>query len=126
LTALQAAASVAGMNQALAALLLVLPAHAAADAPAKPPPVAEVYKTHCQSCHMADGDSPLEPLNFVDAFWKHGSTPAKVAAVIADGVPGSAMLAFKDKLTAAQVRALAAYVRAFDKKLKPAARRKKK
>ena len=117
------------MKEAIAALLLVAPAvstHAGADAPGKVAPVVEVYKTHCQSCHMADGDSPLEPMNFVDGAWKHGSAPAKVAAVIADGVPGSAMLAFKDKLTPAEVRALAAYVRAFDKSLKPSAKTRKK
>ena len=110
------------MIHALATCLLMI----AAAAPEKSPPVAEVYKTHCQSCHMADGDSPLEPMNFVDGVWKHGSTPAKVAAVIADGVPGTAMLAFNAKLTPAEVRALAAYVRAFDKRLKPAAKARKK
>jgi mono/diheme cytochrome c family protein len=110
------------MIQALAATLLAM----AAEAPAKAPPVAEVYRTHCQSCHMADGDSPLEPLNFVDGLWKHGSAPAKVAGVIADGVPGTAMLAFDSKLTPAEVRALAAYVRAFDKRLKPSKAAKKK
>ena len=110
------------MMQALAASLLVM----AANAPEKAPPVAEVYKTHCQSCHMADGDSPLEPLNFVDGIWKHGSAPAKVAAIIADGAPGTAMLPFSSKLTPAEVKALAAYVRAFDKKLKPAPKARKK
>ena len=110
------------MIHALAASFLMV----AAAATQKAPPVAEVYKTHCQSCHMADGDSPLEPLNFVDGTWKQGTTPAKVAGVIADGVPGSAMLPFKDKLTPAEVRALAAYVRAFDKSLKPSAKTGKK
>ena len=105
------------MIHALAVSLLL----AAAATPAKPSPVAELYKVHCQACHMVDGDSPLEPMNFVDTAWKHGSAPAKIAAVIADGVPGSAMLPFKSKLTPAQVRALAAHVRAFDKSLKPAA-----
>jgi cytochrome c oxidase cbb3-type subunit III len=100
------------MVLALAASLLIAGAEKAA-------PTAEVYKTHCQSCHMADGDSPLPPLNFVDGEWKHGSAPAKVAAVIADGVPGTAMLPFESKLTPAEVRALAGYVRAFDKRLKP-------
>jgi mono/diheme cytochrome c family protein len=75
---------------------------------------------------MADGDSPLELMNFTDGVWKHGSAPAKVAGVIADGVPGTAMLAFAGKLTPAEVRALAAYVRAFDKKLKPAAKATRK
>jgi mono/diheme cytochrome c family protein len=103
------------MIQALAASLVVI----AAAAAEKAPPVAEVYKTHCQACHMADGNSPLEPLNFVDGTWKHGTSPAKLAAVIADGVPGTAMLPFNTKLTPAEVKALAAYVRAFDKNLKP-------
>ena len=110
------------MIQALAASLLMI----AAAAPEKAPPAAELYKTHCQSCHMADGDSPLEPLNFADGVWKHGSTPAKVAGVIADGAPGTAMLPFNAKLTPAEIRALAAYVRAFDKSLKPAAKARKK
>ena len=93
---------------------------AAADggAAAKATATAELYRTHCQSCHMVDGDSPLEPMNFVDGTWKHGSAPAKVAAVIAKGVPGTAMLEFGSKLTPAEVKALAAHVRAFDKKLK--------
>ena len=102
------------MVQALAPFLMMAAAAETA------PPVAEVYKIHCQSCHMVDGDSPLAPLNFVDSEWKHGSAPAKVAAIIADGAPGTAMLSFKDKLTPAEVKALAAYVRAFDKKLKAA------
>lgn len=110
------------MIQALAASFLLI----AAAAAEKAPPVAEVYKTHCQACHMADGDSPLEPLDFVDGLWKHGSAPAKVAGVIADGVPGTAMLAFNAKLTPAEVRALATYVRAFDKSLKPSSKKRKK
>lgn len=109
------------MIQALAASLLMN-----AAAPAAATPVADLYKTHCQSCHMADGDSPLEPLNFVDGTWKNGSAPAKVAGVIAKGVPGTAMLAFEAKLTPAEVRALAAYVRAFDKSLKAPPKTRKK
>jgi mono/diheme cytochrome c family protein len=102
----------------LAALVL-----AAAATAADKVPVAEVYKTHCQACHMADGNSPLEPMNFADGIWKHGSTPAAVAGIIANGAPDTAMKPFKDKLTPAEIRALAAYVRAFDPKLAP--RRKK-
>src|SRR5688500_204131 len=67
------AASVRDMKVALALMLLVPVASARADAQEKPPSTAELYKTHCQSCHMAGGDSPLEPLNFVDGTWKHGS-----------------------------------------------------
>jgi len=104
------------MILALAAPLMAM----ALDGGTKPSPAAELYKTHCQSCHAVNGDSPLEPMNFADSTWKHGSAPAKVAAVIAKGVPGTAMLAFGGKLKPAEVRALAALVRSFDKKLKPA------
>ena len=102
------------MILALAATLLA----AAADGGAKPS-VADLYQTHCQVCHAVGGDSPLPPMNFADGVWKHGTSPAKLAAVIAKGVPGTAMLPFETKLTPAEVRALALHVRSFDKKLKP-------
>jgi mono/diheme cytochrome c family protein len=83
------------------------------------PPTAELYRAKCQQCHMADGNSPLEPMNFADGTWTHGSKTAEVAKVISDGVGGTAMLPFKAQLSPEQVTALAAYVRAFDKTLKP-------
>ena len=104
------------MIQALAASLVVI----AAAAPEKAPPVAEVYKTHCQACHMADGQLParaaelrgrhLETRDRAGQAWRRSSPT---------GVPGTAMLPFNAKLTPAEVQALAAYVRAFDKNLKP-------
>ena len=78
----------------------------------------EAYKTRCQSCHV-DGNSPLEEMNFADGKWKHGSRTADIEKVIAEGVPSTAMQAFKDQLTSEQIKALARYVRAFDKSLKP-------
>lgn len=78
----------------------------------------DLYRSKCQQCHLAEGNSPLEPLNFADGKWKHGSTPEEVAKVIAEGVPTTAMLPFKAQLTEAQIAALAAYVRSFDKSLK--------
>jgi mono/diheme cytochrome c family protein len=84
----------------------------------------DLYKAKCQACHMPDGAAPLEPMNLADSKWVHGSTPAAVAKVIAEGVPESAMVAFKTQLTSAQIADLAAYVRSFDKTLKPAKARK--
>jgi aldose sugar dehydrogenase len=78
----------------------------------------DLYKSKCQQCHMADGNSPLEPLSFADGQWRHGSKPEEVAKTITEGVPTTAMLPFKDQLTAAQIADLAAYVRSFDKSLK--------
>lgn len=105
--------------------MILLLAAVVAAAPAASSPAAELYKTHCQSCHMADGNSPLEPLNFADGKWKHGTEAAKLAAVISDGVAGSAMLPFKAKLTPAEIRSLAEYVRGFDKKLSGGKAKKK-
>jgi mono/diheme cytochrome c family protein len=103
---------------ALVVLGLALPAAAATKAaPYKPSEATlEVYKVKCQACHMADGNSPLEPLNFADGTWKHGSSVKEIATVISEGVPGSAMLPFKTQIEPADVEALARYVRSFDKK----------
>ncbi len=102
----------------IGALLGTGAAASAADLPAAE--VQELYRKKCSTCHMPDGNSPLEPLNFTDNKWIHGSDPAAVAKVIGEGVPGSAMLAFKAQLNPEQVEALTAHVRAFDKSLKPA------
>ena len=74
-----------------------------------------LYKAKCQQCHMADGNSPLEPLNFADAKWIHGDKVEDIAKIIAEGAPGTAMLPFKSQLTPEEIEALARYVRSFDK-----------
>jgi mono/diheme cytochrome c family protein len=78
----------------------------------------ELYRSKCQQCHLADGNSPFEPLNFADGKWMHGSKPEQVAKVITEGAPATAMLPFKAQLTPDQIADLAAYVRSFDKNLK--------
>lgn len=112
----------------LAAVLCAVPGLASAAGPAsagKPSAATvELYKAKCQACHMADGAAPLEMMNLADDKWKHGSSPAAVAKVIAEGVPASAMVPFNDQLTPGQVADLAAYVRSFDKTLKSAKARK--
>jgi mono/diheme cytochrome c family protein len=84
-----------------------------------------LYKAKCQQCHMADGNSPLEPLNFVDGKWTHGSSIEEITKVITDGAPGTAMLSFKAQFTPEEIEGLARYVRTFDKTLKPAEAEKK-
>jgi mono/diheme cytochrome c family protein len=108
-------------------VLAAVVAAAAAGRKAGPSPsdaTLDLYRSKCQQCHMADGNSPLEPLNFTDGSWRHGSKPEEVAKVITEGVATTAMLPFKGQLSAAQIEDLAAYVRSFDKSLKPAKRTK--
>ena len=77
----------------------------------------DLYKAKCQACHMAEGNSPIKEMNFADGEWIHGSKLSDVIKVIEEGVPGKAMLPFKEQLTKEQIESLAKYVRTFDKKL---------
>ena len=100
------------------AIAALLPA--AADAQEKPAEATlELYKAKCLACHLADGNSPVPDMNFVNGNWKHGTKVADMVKVINEGVPGTAMVSFKEQLSPEETLALARYVRSFDKKLKP-------
>jgi mono/diheme cytochrome c family protein len=88
--------------------------------------VLELYKTKCFACHLADGNAPMKEMNLADTEWKHGSKLADIIKVIEEGVPATAMLGFKAQLQPEEIEALARYVRAFDKTLKPEKPAKKK
>jgi mono/diheme cytochrome c family protein len=103
------------------AVLALFPVLTLAQPPAgETRPAADLYKTNCQPCHMADGNAALEPMNFADGKWKHGSSVAEVAKTITNGVPGTAMVPFQGRFTEQEIVGLAKYVRAFDKNLKAA------
>jgi len=102
-----------------AACLALLSSAPAARAEEPDPEILAIYKTKCQSCHLADGNSPVAAMNFANGEWKHGTTVAELAKVIAEGAPGTAMLPFKAQLSEEEMEGLARYVRTFDKKLKP-------
>lgn len=84
-------------------------------------PGKTVYDGRCAFCHgvAGKGDGPAgaalrpPPTNFTSADgWKH-LTPRAMKDVIENGKPGTAMIAFKTSLTAAQVDALIAYLDTF-------------
>ena len=104
---------------ALGCLLVAVAAAAQSATPTTDRPVDELYKTNCLMCHMADGNSAIEQMNFADGKWKHGTSVKELAAVITNGVPATAMLPFKGRLSEKEIVELAKYVRKFDKKLKP-------
>ena len=81
---------------------------------------------NCQMCHMPDGNAAIKQMNFADGEWIHGTTIKQQVKVVTDGVPATAMMSFKDRLSDQEILALVKFVRAFDKKLagKPAAKAK--
>ena len=79
----------------------------------------KLYASNCQACHGPDGKAPLKEMSFAGRAWKHGTKTADMIKVITDGVPGTVMMPFKGRLTEEQIRDLARYVRALDKKLPP-------
>ncbi len=80
---------------------------------------ARLYRLHCQMCHGANGKAPIPEMALFERKWKHGTSSAQIAKVIAEGVKGTPMMPFKGKLKPEQVLALAKHVRAFDPTLKP-------
>lgn len=79
----------------------------------------ENYAKICQPCHGPNGKSPLPTMSLVGREWKHGTSLQQIAKTIAEGVPGTAMLPNKEKLTKEEILALARLVRSFDPNLKP-------
>lgn len=104
------------MSVLLALLALASAPVLAADDPV---PVAQIYEEKCMACHLPEGKAPVKEMSFADGDWKHGTKIADIAKVIREGVDGTAMQPFKDQLSAKEIEALARYVRAFDKRLKP-------
>jgi mono/diheme cytochrome c family protein len=84
----------------------------------------ELFVANCQICHGANGEgTPLmKELAFKErGKWKHGNRQADVVKTITNGVPATAMMPFKGRLTPAEINALASLVRSFDRTTKPAA-----
>lgn len=87
----------------------------------------ELYAANCQACHGPEGKgSPLmKGSAFVKRQWKHGTTEAAMVTTISEGVKGTMMLPFKEKLKPEEIAGLAALVRSFDPALTKPAKVKK-
>ena len=110
----------------LASMMLAFFASTAAAQSPRPTtnrPAEELYKQNCVMCHMPDGNAAIPQMNFADGKWIHGTTPKQLAQVITNGVPGTAMMAFKDRFSDQEILGLAKYVLAFDKTHKAPAKK---
>jgi cbb3-type cytochrome c oxidase subunit III len=80
------------------------------------------YEAKCASCHGKDGKGDTEMgkkrkvKDLTDAKVQAEVTDADVIKQITDGNPEKKMPAFKEKLSADEIKAVAAYVRTFKSK----------
>jgi mono/diheme cytochrome c family protein len=99
-----------------------LPIAAVAQAPAAgstEPDAAALYKQHCRSCHGAKGVPPArmvtlypELKTLADSAEQAKMTEASIVAVMQRG-KGKDMKSFTDKLSPAEMAAVAKYVKTF-------------
>ncbi len=80
-----------------------------------------LYGANCGGCHgeWGNGGGPVgqllvpEPRDFTDSFWMSKQTETYLFPVISDGKPNTAMLGFKDLLTAHERALVMRYVEYF-------------
>jgi cytochrome c oxidase cbb3-type subunit 3 len=69
----------------------------------------QVYTANCMACHQADMTGLVGP-NLIDAEWVHGGTLTDIVRTVTNGVPNTAMIAWKPVLGDEKVRDVSAYI----------------
>ncbi len=72
--------------------------------------VEEIYLANCASCHGQRLEGGVGS-SLINGQWKHGGSDAEIAASIRDGFPEQGMVAWRDTLDEAQIRALVVYIK---------------
>lgn len=70
----------------------------------------DLYSKNCSGCHgkkMEGGTGG----SLIDDLWKHGASDEAIAKTIRDGVTGTEMIAWKNSLSADQIRSLVILIR---------------
>lgn len=70
---------------------------------------AAIFAARCAGCHLPDGRGQIGP-NLTDGFQIHGTTRMDIYETINGGVTGTAMPAWGEQLSGADVISVAAYV----------------
>jgi cytochrome c oxidase cbb3-type subunit 3 len=68
----------------------------------------EIFLGRCVSCHKADGSGLIGP-NLTDDFQLHGHSRFDIFKTVRSGVPGTAMVAWVDQMSASDVMSVAVY-----------------
>lgn len=100
-----------------------LPPAAIPEPPAQPLIVTEklletgaaLYTQTCARCHGPEGQgTPRAPALNVQSFFQKVTTDAAMIQIVTHGVPGTAMPAWGDRLSASEIEAVTAFVRAWE------------
>lgn len=75
-----------------------------------------LYEAKCKSCHALDGKGTeamkkKDVPDLTDKAWQTAHSKAKIIAAVTNGVEGSPMKSFKDKLKPEEIDAIATYVK---------------
>lgn len=70
-----------------------------------------LYAKSCIACHGAVGEgAPIGP-NLTDKYWKNGGSDEDIYKVISDGIPNTAMMAWKTQMSPKNIAAVTAYIK---------------
>ena len=103
------------MKRTLATLtVLALVGAVVAPALAAGPNGQELYEKKCAMCHGKDGVAKATGKgsgNFNDPAWQEKNTAEAIVTATTDGIKDTKMPAYKDKLTADEIKAIAEYIK---------------
>lgn len=68
-----------------------------------------IFAARCASCHEKSGQGVIGP-NLTDGFQLHGSTRMDLLKTVRGGVPGTAMIAWSEQMSAPDMVAVTAFV----------------
>jgi cbb3-type cytochrome c oxidase subunit III len=93
----------------------------AVAAPAAAEEAAKIFARSCAPCHGKAGQPSAVFLkqgvkDFTDAAWQKAASDAEIEKTIREGKKGTMMASFEKQYSAAEIKALAAYVRTLGKK----------
>jgi len=69
----------------------------------------KLFATRCASCHAEDGRGLIGP-NLTDNFQIHGDTRMDILKTVRGGVPGTAMLAWGEQMSASDIVTVTSFV----------------
>jgi cytochrome c553 len=87
---------------------------------AKAPNGADVFREKCTMCHGTDGKGypAIKTPDFADPKWQAAHPDKELMSAIENGVKGTAMVSFKDKLSQQEMTILVKYIRSLGAKKK--------